>query len=118
MRVEKTLIYKLSLLNSHLLLTLVQLLFSFDEEMRVKKILIQTLSLAISHETIKLIQVEFESVSDVACLENENLVKYAITRALHLQEIFNLVAQKYDKKNLNVVEFPYYWVKGYSFLLR
>ena len=64
------------------------------------------------------IQVEFESVSDVACLENENLVKYAITRALHLQEIFNLVAQKYDKKNLNVVEFPYYWVKGYSFLLR
>ena len=64
------------------------------------------------------IQVEFESVSDVACLENENLVKYAITRALHLQEIFNLVAQKHDKKNLNVVEFPYYWVKGYSFLLR
>ncbi|CAB4034344.1 Hypothetical predicted protein [Paramuricea clavata] len=64
------------------------------------------------------IQVEFESVTDVACLENENLVKYAITRALHLQEIFNLVAQKYDKKNLNVVEFPYYWVKGYSFLLR
>lgn len=64
------------------------------------------------------IQVEFEAVTDVACLENENLVKYAITRALHLQEIFNLVAQKSDKKNLNVVEFPYYWVKGYSFLLR
>ena len=64
------------------------------------------------------IQVEFEAVSDVACLENENLVKYAITRALHLQEIFNLLAQRCERKNFNVVEFPYYWVKGYSFLLR
>lgn len=64
------------------------------------------------------IQVEFEAVGDVACLENENLVKYAITRALHLQDIFQLLGKKCDKKDFNLVEFPYFYVKGYSFLLR
>ena len=63
-------------------------------------------------------QVEFAAVGDVACLENENLVKYAITRALHLQDIFQLLGKKCDKRDFNVVEFPYFFVKGYSFLLR